>query len=865
MFKSKKTKMGQAAVEQPAPNETENTERQESFDGNQKNPRGKKLLQLQSTQMFSMIRDVRDGIVVTKDRRYVKIMEFTPVNLALRAGSEKDIIISAFAAALKVMPETVQFKVFTKRADTKRYLDQIVEDIRDENCEGILNLAAERAEMIDNIASQGGVSRRFFLAFQYERNERSSKKTTWRDIRSQLHYQAALLETAMSACGNILVNPTPDDEWTMEVFYSLFCRAEAEEKPFSTRMHEVFARYANRDISDHEEFIPVNDFVCPQQINSKASPRYIIVDGTYYSFLYVPGDAYPVNAVAGWARSFIELGEGIDVDFFIHKEPDSTTQQKLQFRVRYNKLKLRDTDDTSLDYEDIANAVNAGYYLRSGMSNGEEFCYFGLLLTVTASSLEMLERKVDASRAHLKKQYLDVRPCWFQQMEAFHMALPLCAPHPGIFRKSRRNALTSSLASCYPFMSSELMDDGGIILGRNQQSDSLAMINIFDTSKYENANLAILGTSGAGKTFALLNMLMRFRAKGIQTFAIIPKKGDEFLRAVEYNGGQYINLSPGSAHNINILDIRLLDTTTSQILNGDSALGRSRREAKIDQIRIFFQLILDSITQEELETVDEALKNMYLKFGITEDNESLWDPERPGQYRPMPLLGDLYEELLALGEDGKRVAKVLRRYVSGSARSFNRPTNVDLSNKMIIFDLNDLTDEMRPVGIFICLEYLWDKIREDKTVRKVVALDEVWAMLRGNASDKSAEFLLEIFKTIRAYGGAAIVASQDLRDFFAYKDGEYGKAIISNSRLKFIMKMDENEADFVADTLHLTRSESAQIRRFGRGEGLLIAHKDHAIIDFLATPMEFKLCDTKRESLAAQRDELAQKAEHESQ
>lgn len=839
-------------------NERRQTDKKRSASTKKENNKKKKLLELRSTQMFSMVRDVCDGIIITKDRRYIKVMEFTPVNLALRAGSEKDIIISAFAAAIKVMPRSVQFKVMTKRADTKKYLDQIVEDIKDEECKGVVSLAAERADLIEAIASEGGVSRRFFLIFEYEREERGlARKVGWREIKSQLYYQAALIEGAMNACGNFLVNRDASDEWVMDLMYQCLCRGESEVKPFQKRMLETFARFADRDMSKGEEFIPVNDLICPQQINTKVSHRYMIVDNTYYSFQYIAGDSYDIHAAAGWARSFVDIGEGVDVDVFIHKESDSAVQQKLQLKLRANKLKLKETDDTSMDYDDIANAISAGYYLRQGMTNGEEFIYFGVLLTFTAPTLEILDRKVNAARAHLRKQSIQMRPCWFQQQEAFQMALPLCMPDPGIFRKARRNALTSSLASVYPFMTSELADEDGILLGRNEQSDSIAMVNNFDTSKYENANFSILGMTGAGKTFTLLNMLMRYRAKGIQTFAIIPKKGDEFLRAVEYNGGQYINLSPGSQHNINILDIRKLDTTTKRLLDGDTALGRSRREAKIDQVRTFFQLILHDITQEELETVDEALKMTYTRFGITEDNESLWDPENPGEYRKMPLLGDLYEELLNTGEDGRRVAKILKRFVDGSAKSFNQPTNVNLDNKLIIFDLNDMTDEMRPVGIFIALDYIWDKIREDKTVRKVIALDEVWALLRGGGSERSGAFLMEIIKTIRAFSGSCITASQDLRDFFAYKDGEYGKAIISGSRIKFIMKLEDTEADFVAETLHLTKSESAQIRRFHRGQGLLIAHKDHAIVDFMATPTEFALCDTNRETLAAQRDEKA--------
>ena len=244
----------------------------------------------------------------------------------------------------------------------------------------------------------------------------------------------------------------------------------------------------------------------------------------------------------------------------------------------------------------------------------------------------------------------------------------------------------------------------------------------------------------------------------------------------------------------------------------------------------------------------------YERFNITTDNNSLPDPERPGHYRKMPILGDLHQELKNSGTTAQRLCTILGRYVSGSAASFNQPTNVNLDNKYVVLDVSKLTKEMLPMGIFIALDYVWDKAREDRTSKKVIFMDEGWKLIGPSASQEAAEFALEVFKVIRGYGGSAVIATQDLNDFLALGDGKFGKAIINNSKTKIVMKVEKTEAETLAEALDLTDMEIEQITRMKRGNGLLVANSNHVFIEVQASKTEHNLITTDRRDL----DELAQ-------
>ena len=270
---------------------------------------------------------------------------------------------------------------------------------------------------------------------------------------------------------------------------------------------------------------------------------------------------------------------------------------------------------------------------------------------------------------------------------------------------------------------------------------------------------------------------------------------------------------------------------------------------------IIFQNITDmfgdmfGFGQEE--TVDiNTFDAAYADFGITHDNDSLYEDINavPPKMKPMPILGDLYKNLQG-NKMTERIAVILSRFVTGSAQSFNRQTNVDLSNKFIVIDLSELKGKLLPVGMVIALDYIWDKIKSDITEKKAVIIDEIWQLVGASSNKMAAEFCLTIFKTIRGFGGAAVAATQDLSDFFGLDDGRYGRAIINNSQNKIVLNLEYDEAEYVKEVLKLSKTELRSITRFERGEALVCSGNNKVPVMVKASKSEQEMITTDRAEL----------------
>lgn len=290
----------------------------------------------------------------------------------------------------------------------------------------------------------------------------------------------------------------------------------------------------------------------------------------------------------------------------------------------------------------------------------------------------------------------------------------------------------------------------------------------------------------------------------------------------------------------------------------DSLLAR-----KIQQLMIFFGLLIPDITNEEEQMLDEALIKTYAGFGITHDNQSVYEDlsATPPKMKKMPILGDLHKHLQE-NPMTQRLAAIISRFVTGSAQSFNRPTNVDLSNKYIVLDLSELKGKLLPVGMFIALDYVWDEIKSDRTKRKAIFIDEIWQLIGAGSNRMAAEFCLEIFKVIRGFGGAAISATQDLSDFFGLDDGRYGRAIINNSKNKIILNLEPDEAEHVRETLKLTRTEVRAITQFERGEALISSNNNKVPVVIKASKIEKEMITTDRAELETLLHERQQNQTH---
>ena len=815
---------------------------------------GRKSEKLEFVQDYLPIKDLKNGIIETADGRYIKILEVDPINFTLRSDEEQFNIISSFASWLKISPMRLQFKSITRKADSDRHIAMVRKELEQEGNPQCREMGEDYIKLIKDVGSREALTRRFFLIFQYEavgRNENGD----YAKIYGMLQTAEQNARAYFSQCGNSIVQPKDPDEATAEILYMFFNRRSCVDEPFASRVDRVVidTMAARKKVIgvDPVPHIRMAHFLAPRGIDL-THRNYIIMDGLYYSFLYIRANGFPNRVRAGWMSSLINAGEGIDVDVHLRRENRSKTIDKVAQRIRLNRTKLKGMQDTSTDYEELANSIQAGYFIKSGIANyNEDLFYMSVFVTVSAKSYEELMWRKQQMTDLLKSMDMYVSDCSFQQEAALQSVMPFLKIHPQLEKKAQRNVLTSGAASTYMFTSFEMSDDTGVLLGVNRHNNSLCVVDLFNTKMHKNANLNLLGTSGAGKTFTMQLLALRMRMRGIQCFILAPIKGHEFRRACNKIGGEFIKIAAGSPHCINVMEIRHTISPEMELIDEvDYAEMDSMLARKIQQLMTFFGLLVPDMSNEEEQMLDEALIKTYADFGITHDNASVYEDMEasPPKMKKMPILGDLHKHLQE-NPMTARLAAIVSRFVTGSAQSFNQETNVNLDNKYIVLDLSELKGKLLPVGMFIALDYVWDRIKSDRTKRKAIFIDEIWQLIGANSNRMAAEFCLEIFKVIRGFGGAAVSATQDLSDFFSLEDGRYGRAIINNSKNKIILNLEPDEAEHVRETLKLTRTEVRAITQFERGEALISSNNNKVPVVIKASQIEKEMITTDRAEL----------------
>lgn len=822
----------------------------------QKSGKKQKVEKLEFVQDFLPINNLSNGIIETVDGRYIKILEIEPINFLLRSDEEQANIISSFASWLKISPMRLQFKSITRKADSDKHIAMVRQDLKEEDNEKCKELSEDYIRLIKDIGNREALTRRFFLIFQYEELHRN-EENDYGKIYSMLQTAEQNARAYFMQCGNSIIQPKDPDEATAEILYMYFNRRSCVDEPFSSRVNRVVVdtMAAKKKVIGVDPVPPIkiSHFITPRGIDL-THYNYIIMDGLYYSFLYIKKDGFPNTVRGGWMSALINAGEGIDVDLHLQRENRSKTIDKVAQRIRLNRTKLKSLQDTSTDYEELANSISAGYYIKNGIANqNEDLFYISVFITVSGKSYEELMWRKRQMVDMLKSMDIYTSDCRFQQEAALRSVMPFLQIDPRLQKKTKRNVLTSGAAASYMFTSFEMSDDTGVLLGINRHNNSLCIVDLFNTKKNKNANLTMCGTSGAGKTFTMQLLALRMRMRGIQCYIVAPIKGHEFKRACDKVGGTFIKIAPGSPHCINVMSIRHTISPEMELIDDvdyndmDSMLAK-----KIQQLMIFFTLLIPDMTNEEEQMLDEALIKTYNEFGITHDNSSLYEDMtvNPPVMKKMPILGDLHKHLQE-NPMTSRIATIVSRFVTGSAQSFNRQTNVDLSNKYIVLDLSELKGKLLPVGMMIALDYVWDNIKADRTKKKAIMIDEIWQLIGASSNRQAAEFCLTIFKTIRGFGGAAIAATQDLSDFFSLDDGKYGRAIINNSKNKIILNLEPDEAEYVRETLKLTKTEIRSITQFERGEALIYSNNSKIPVVVKASKTEQEMITTDRAELEA--------------
>jgi type IV secretory pathway VirB4 component len=449
--------------------------------------------------------------------------------------------------------------------------------------------------------------------------------------------------------------------------------------------------------------------------------------------------------------------------------------------------------------------------LQEQLAKGsEKFFHLGLYISLPEENQKKLNSISQKLKSTLGSLMILAKPATLQMEQAFKTTLPMCKDK----LKINRNMDTTSLATTFPFTSSELTSNKGILYGINEHNDSLI---IFDRFSMENANSLVLAKSGAGKSYMV--KLEALRSLMFDTEIIVIDPEAEYHDIAKAVGGEYINFSFDSDQKINPFDLIGLE-------NEENALGQ-----KILSLHSLFKVIMGDLKPTEEALLDQALVLTYKRKGITKDPST--------HSKQPPLMEDLYKTLIGMEkEESESMAARLERFVKGSLRGiFDEHSTVELNNKFTVFSTRDLEDKLRPVAMFIILDYIWTKVRKDKK-RRILVVDEAWYLMKYK---DSADFLYSIAKRARKYNLGLTTITQDVEDFL---HSNHGKAIITNSSIQILMKQSPAAIDLLAKTFYLSQGEKNLLLSSDVGKGIFFAGGNHVAMRVVASPKEHEIITT---------------------
>ena len=505
----------------------------------------------------------------------------------------------------------------------------------------------------------------------------------------------------------------------------------------------------------------------------------------------------------------------------------------LTYFIGNSAVDLKDYSENREDIEIAAFTYNDAKYIRRQMQIQNEKLYnLTMYIMVLANTEKELETLLNRVEGILQVNGIASKRANFRQEDVFKACLPVCMQSDGIQKASRRNVLTNGLTATYPFISNSIFDETGIFFGINRFNQSAVMIDRFNKEKYKNANMCILGTSGAGKSFFTKLMILRHRLCGMEQYVIDPER--EYNVVCQNLGGLLIKIGPQSDTYINVLEIRS---------NGIEEDGHGFLQTKISKLRGFFKLVFGAINEEEWSDFEEKLICAYQKKQITFDDNSLYDEH--GNFKQsieMPILEDVYNELIK-DEKTKSLGVKLRPFINGSLNYLNHYTNIVLDNALIVADIYDLGEDNIQYGIYIFTEFFWDQIKKNRNQRKAIYLDEIWRLIGITSNRDVAGFIYKIFKTIRKYGGSGVAITQDISDLFSLDNGNFGRSILNNSSIKCFFALEEECILTLSEYINISDKEKLEIRSLKRGENLMFVGDNHILTKVEASKNEAEIIE----------------------
>ncbi|HEY5805858.1 MAG TPA: DUF87 domain-containing protein [Candidatus Saccharimonadales bacterium] len=569
----------------------------------------------------------------------------------------------------------------------------------------------------------------------------------------------------------------------------------------------------------------LRDFIAPSSIELNSA--YFRLGTRLARTYYVYG--YPRQLYTGWVSPMINLDEVMDISMYIYPVESQVVLENLRKKVTQLEAGLQiNAEKGRVRDPGMQAAIQDAEEMRDKLQVGEErFFRFGFYFTVYASSMEELEFVSHKVESLLGQQLVYSKPASSQQEQGLNSTVPQFMDQLQI----RRNMSTGAISTSFPFTSADLTQDNGILYGINMHNSGLV---IFDRFSLENGNSVVFAKSGAGKSFTVKLEALRSMMMGTEILIIDPE--NEYEKMCDAVGGAYVRLSLNSATRINPFDLpHVVDTEEADnalrsnliTLHGLLRLMMGGAQAQIQGGQ---QMIAPALTPVEESDLDAALIETYAKAGIT--NDPLTHQGTP------PTIADLYDTLLHMGNTGPQLAQRLRKYTTGTfAGIFSQQSNIDINNPLVVFNIRDLEDELRPVAMYIVLNYIWNRTKTDKRKRLLI-VDEAWQLMK---YEDSANFMFSLAKRARKYNLGITTITQDVEDFMGSR---MGRAIVANASMQFLLKQSPTAVDVLADVFKLTAEEKKRLSQFPVGQGLFFAGQNHVHIQVVASQTETTLINT---------------------
>lgn len=735
-----------------------------------------------STQDFVEVQEIKDDIVFLKDGSAVLIIHSSGVNFELLSQQEKQAVIGAFSALLNSLTFPIQIVVRSEKKDIAPYIRLLEEQLVKQQNPQLKQQMERYRQFIEGMIKKNSIlEKNFYIAVPFYGSSEEAKNILYprRD-----HLLSQLARVGLK--GRIL-----EENELVILFQGIFNSKKTAEITLPDRLAP---QYAEVDFSS------------------------VKVGDQLYKTLFVLD--YPRFVSPNWLSPLIWFDHTLHVAFTIFPTEASDVLSDLKRKIGELEATLgSDYQLGRVEDPKVRAALEDAMLLQEELARGtERFFQFGLYITIPAENKEELERATKLVQSTLASLLVVAKPATLQMEAGYKTTIP--------FGQDRllatRNMDTTSLASMFPFTTSSLSANEGILYGINEHDDSLV---IFDRFTLENANSVVFGKSGGGKSYLIKLEVLRSLMFGTEVLIIDPE--NEYEKLSQAVGGAFIPFGGATPIKMNPFDI------AEAVEEGENELG-----SKISFLHGLMKVVMGELSPIEQAVIDRVLLRTYAQAGITSDPKT--------QKRAPPIMEDFYNNLVASNEpQAKDLAARLERFTKGSlAGIFNQRSNIDIKNVFTVFSIRGLEEELRPIAMYIILDYIWTRIRKDLK-KRILVVDEAWYLMKHK---DSADFIFSIAKRARKYYLGLTTITQDVEDFLS---SEYGKPILSNSSIQILLKQSPASIDVVAKTFYLSEGEKHFLLSSDVGEGLFFAGQNHVAIKVISAPFEHELITSSPQELLA--------------